>query len=321
MDHEREDAEMALEAWGISVHALSDSSIPEVLHIQSTDGQQYVLKNVGQPDVLIRTETQFRVTRYVYDAGLPIAYLLETKTGSFHCQVDDSIFILMPYLPDDEPDFYGPESGPLYRTLGEAYGRLHAILSEFDGPIETWEDNAYDPLFKDYVPEALPKLAGETKRRVEELLSEVEPHLKAIAEELPMEPIFQDVHRGNVRMVGGQFRGFIDCDHICIGQRIDDITGALTSMIKYRGRNGLPVNGDTHKQRGHWLDCFGEFLVGYGAVSPIRPLEIEHLPYTMLTCCLPELETIEGDSADLELMDWYYDHRELIAARCAACLH
>ena len=73
----------------------------------------------------------------------------------------------MPFLPDDHPDFYGPDSASLYRTLGAAYGRLHGILADFDGPIETWEDNAYDLLFKHYVPEALPKVSGEMRRKVE----------------------------------------------------------------------------------------------------------------------------------------------------------
>jgi Ser/Thr protein kinase RdoA (MazF antagonist) len=309
------EVERALAAWDVSVRDISIDSVPEVHHVESKSGERYVLKDVGEPDVLVRTETQFRVTRYVHTAGLPIAYLLATREGSFCSRIDDSIFILMPHLPDDDPDFYGSTSGPLYRTLGQAYGRLHAILSEFDGPIETWEDNAYDPLFNDYVPEALPKLSGETKRRVEDLLSEVEPHLKAIAKDLPMEPVFQDVHRGNVRMVDGEFHGFIDCDHICIGQRIDDISGALTSMIKYRGRNGLPVDGDTTTQRGYWLEHFCGFLSAYHAVNPIRPLEVEHIPYAMLTCCLPEVEAIDGGSANLDLMDWYFANRSQIESR------
>ena len=303
------EAERALETWDISVQCIRADAVPEVYHVEATTGERFVLKNVGAPDVLVRTETQFRVTRHVHDSGLPIAYLIETRSGLSYSRIDSSIYILMPFLPDDEPDFYGPDSGPLYRTIGAAYGRLHAILADFEGPIETWEDNAYDPLFKDYVPEALPKLSGEARRRVEDTLSEVEGHLRLIASSLPMEPVFQDVHRGNVRMVKGEFRGFIDCDHISIGQRIDDITTALISLIKYRGRNGLPSKDKTDEHRRWWLAHFSEFLASYNAVNPLRPLEKDHLLYVMLARCLPELEEIKGETASLELLDWFYAHR------------
>ena len=309
------EAKRALEAWDVSVQCIRADAVPEVYHVEATTGEHFVLKNVGAPDVLVRTETQFRVTRHIHDSGLPIAYLVETRSGSSYSRIDSSIYILMPFLPDDEPDFYGPDSGPLYRTLGSAYGRLHAILADFEGPIETWEDNAYDPLFKDYVPEVLPKLPGETRRRVEDTLSEVEGHLRLIASSLPMEPIFQDVHRGNVRMVKGEFRGFIDCDHICIGQRIDDITTALISMIKYRGRNGLPSEGETGEHRRWWLAHFSEFLASYNAVNPLRPLERDHLPYVMLSRCLPELEEIERGNICLQLLDWFQANRTEIEVR------
>ena len=309
------EAKQALEAWDVSVQCIRADAVPEVYHVESTTGERFVLKNVGAPDVLVRTETQFRVTRHVHDSGLPIAYLVETRSGLSYSKIDSSIYILMPFLPDDEPDFYGPDSGPLYRTLGAAYGRLHAILTDFEGPIETWEDNAYDPLFKDYVPEALPKLSGEARRRVEDTLSEVEGHLRLIASSLPMEPVFQDVHRGNVRMVKGEFRGFIDCDHISIGHRIDDITTALISMIKYRGRNGLPSEGETSEHRGWWLAHFSEFLASYNAVNPLRPLERDHMPYVMLSRCLPELEEIERGNTCLQLLDWFQANRTEIEVR------
>ena len=307
-DHMKE-AERALETWDISVQCIRAATVSKVYHVKSTTGERFVLKNVGAPDVLVRTETWFRVARHVHESGLPIAYLVETNMGSFYSRIDSSIYILMPFLPDDEPNFYGPDSAPLYQTIGAAYGRLHAILADFDGPIETWEDNAYDPLFKDYVPEALPKLSGEARRRVEDALSEVKDHLRMIASSLPMEPVFQDVHRGNVRMVKGEFRGFIDCDHISIGQRIDDITTALISLIKYRGRNGLPSKDKTDEHRRWWLSHFSEFLASYNAVNPLRPLEKDHLLYVMLARCLPELEEIKGGTASLELLDWFYAHR------------
>ena len=303
------EAEQALGTWDISVQCIRAATVSKVYHVTSTTGERFVLKNVGAPDVLVRTETWFRVARHVHESGLPIAYLVETNTGSFYSRIDSSIYILMPFLPDDEPNFYGPDSAPLYQTIGATYGRLHAILADFEGPIETWEDNAYDPLFKDYVPEALPKLSDEARRRVEDALSEVKDHLRMIASSLPMEPVFQDVHRGNVRMVKGEFRGFIDCDHISIGQRIDDITTALISLIKYRGRNGLPSKDKTDEHRHWWLSHFSEFLISYNAVNPLRPLERDHLLYVMLARCLPELEEIKGGTASLELLDWFYAHR------------
>lgn len=309
------EAKRALEAWDVSVQCIRADAVPEVYHVESTTGERFVLKDVGAPDVLVRTETQFRVTHHVHDSGLPIAYLIETRSGLSYSRIDSSIYILMPFLPDDKPDFYGPDSGPLYRTLGAAYGRLHAILSDFEGPIETWEDNAYDPLFKDYVPKALPKLSGEARRRVEDTLSEVEGHLRLIASSLPMEPVFQDVHRGNVRMVKGEFRGFIDCDHISIGQRIDDITTALISMIKYEGRNGLPSEGETGEHRRWWLAHFSEFLASYNAVNQLRPLERDHMPYVMLSRCLPELEEIERGNTCLQLLDWFQANRTDIEVR------
>ena len=309
------EVKQALDAWDVSVQCIRADAVPEVYHVESITGERFVLKNVGAPDVLVRTETQFRVTRHVHDSGLPIAYLVETRSGSFYSRIDSSIYILMPFLPDDEPDFYGPDSGPLYRALGKAYGRLHAILADFEGPIETWVDNAYDPLFKAYVPEALPKFPGEARQRVEDMLSEVEGHLRLIASSLPMEPVFQDVHRGNVRMVKGEFRGFIDCDHISIGQRIDDITTALISMIKYEGRNGLPSEGETSEHRRWWLAHFSEFLASYNAVNPLRPLERDHMPYVMLSRCLPELEEIERGNTCLQLLDWFQANRTEIETR------
>ena len=115
-------------------------------------------------------------------------------------------------------------------------------------------------------------------------------------------------------MVDGEFRGFIDCDHICIGQRIDDISTALISMIKYRGRNGLPSEGETDEHRHWWLAHFGGFLRSYNAVNPLRPLEREHMLYTMLARCLPELGEMEGGTVGLELIDWFGAHRAEIEA-------
>lgn len=89
---------------------------------------------------------------------------------------------------------------------------------------------------------------------------------------------------------------------ISIGHRIDDITTALISMIKYRGRNGLPSKDKTDEHRHWWLAHFGEFLTSYNAVNPLRPLERDHLLYVMLARCLPELEEIKGGTASLELM-------------------
>ena len=117
-----QEAKRALTAWDISVDSIRTDEVPEVYHVESAMGDRFVLKNVGEPDVLVRTETQYRVTRHIHECGFPIAYLVETKAGSFYGRVDSSIYILMPYLPDDGPDFYSADAAPLYRTIGVAYG-------------------------------------------------------------------------------------------------------------------------------------------------------------------------------------------------------
>ena len=78
------EAERVLGTWDISVQCIRAATVSKVYHVKSTTGERFVLKNVGAPDVLVRTETWFRVARHVHESGLPIAYLVETNTGSFY---------------------------------------------------------------------------------------------------------------------------------------------------------------------------------------------------------------------------------------------
>jgi len=299
-----------LGAWDVPLGRVEQDEVPGVYHVDTKDGKRYVLKNVGDLDMMARTEVQFRVTRHVHEAGIPIAYLLSTKDGSFHTTCGSEMFVLMPYLHGEEMDFYGPKSGPAYRGLGGAYGRLHACLSEYDGSIDAWRVDLYDLVFNDYAPRWLPHLSGDALSRAQGALRELEAPLQLLAARLPVQPILLDVHLGNVRMVGDEFRGFTDCDHICIGQRLFDVVTALSSMVRYRGRNGLPVDGDPEEQRDYWLSHFSESLSGYHEVNPLSELERDHLWPGMLSCCFPDAREIRGGVPILEHMDWFYSHRK-----------
>ena len=54
-DHMKE-AERALRTWDISVQCIRAATVSKVYHVKSTTGERFVLKNVGAPDVLVRTE-------------------------------------------------------------------------------------------------------------------------------------------------------------------------------------------------------------------------------------------------------------------------
>ena len=304
--------EAVLGAWGVPLRSIQQAEVPGVYHVYSQNGKRYVLKNVGGLDMMARTEVQYRVTRHVHQAGIPIAYLLPTQDGSFYSTSGSEMFVLMPYLHGEETDFYGPESAPAYLNLGRAYGRLHACLSEYDGPIETWRVDIYDLVFNDYAPRWLPHLSGDVLSRIQATLRELEDPLQLLATELPVQTILLDAHRGNVRMMGDEFRGFIDCDHICIGQRFFDVVTALSSMVRYRGRNGLPVDGDPEEQRAYWLSHFSQFLSGYHEVNPFFELERDHLWLGMLSCCFPDGREIRDGVPVLEHMDWFYSNREVM---------
>ena len=302
--------ESVLDAWNVPVRGVQSIEVPGVYHVDSTDGERYVLKNVGGMEMATRTDVQFRVTRHVHESGIPIAYLLPSKRDSFYCTDGSEMFVLMPFLHGEETNFYGPESSPAYRNLGIAYGRLHACLAEFDGAIDTRRIDLYDLVFNDYAPRWLPHLAGDVRTKVEATLEELRAPLQLLTSELPVQVILLDCHVGNVRMVRGEFHGFIDCDHICMGQRFMDVVTALSSMVRYVGRNGLPVGGDRDEQRGYWLSRFGQFLSGYHGVNPLSEIERDNLWLGMLSCCFPDEREIKGGVPILEHMDWFYSNRK-----------
>ncbi len=306
------EVEESLSAWALEASSVELDGVPDIYHVHTRDGEHYVLKNVGTPEVLARTEAQFRVTRHVHEAGLPIAYLLATIEGSFYTQSSESVFVLMPYIEGDETDFYAPESAGAYRSLGRAYARLHACLRGFDGPVNTWKEDMHTMVFEEYAPQWLPYLSDGDLSKVERTLQLLESPLQRLSDQLPVQVIFLDVHRGNVRLVGDQFRGFIDCDHICHGQRLLDVVTALTSMVRYKGRNGLPIGGDQDDQRRYWLSHFGRFLGEYHLANPFSSLERDHLWLCMLASCFPDEREIKDEVPVLEHMDWFYNHRDII---------
>ena len=140
-------------------------------------------------------------------------------------------------------------------------------------------------------------------------------------ERLGEQPIFLDVHLGNVRMLDNQFLGFIDCDHICLGPRLRDISGALSSMVRYVGRNGLPKDGGRQHQRALWLEHFGQYLSGYNEVSRLTVLERDTLWLAMLCCCFPgDDDEFRQTTTIVQHMEWFWTYRDTIEAAIAQSL-
>ncbi len=67
-----------LRAWPIDLAGVEpDPQHPHIWNVTACGGEHYVLKNLkALPDLFERTELQHRLTQYLHQHGVPVAYFL-----------------------------------------------------------------------------------------------------------------------------------------------------------------------------------------------------------------------------------------------------
>jgi Ser/Thr protein kinase RdoA (MazF antagonist) len=107
----------------------------------------------------------------------------------------------------------------------------------------------------------------------------IRPHeskARAALAGLPVQLIHGDCNNGNVLLNGGRVSGFIDFDHLPVGERIYDLAYYLVHVVRRGGRASIR-----------------EYVDGYDAANPLTPNERAAVPAAML-------------AAEVSLTSWSY---------------
>ena len=260
-----------LDAWPIDVSGFEiDPQFPHIWNVTAGEGERYVLKNLkALPDLLERTELQHRLTQYLHQHGVPVAYFIETKAGAVTVTDGEDVFVLMPHLQREPTDFHADGAGPVYGNVGRAYARLHEALREYDGQIASWQTVLHPRLFEQSAPRLRKRHSGKDLERLEAILDGLEGPIADVSPRLEAQPILWDCHAGNTLIHSGQVSGFVDCDHISFGPRICDPANFAANLI---------VRTCEPRHREPWLKHLPRLVEGYASGTRLTPVEQKAFP-------------------------------------------
>ena len=307
-----------LYAWPIEFSEVETREVYDtpLTFVTAITGERYILKNVGEAsDMSHRTERQHKVTQHLHRNNIPVAYLLTTRHGGFSASDGTDLYILMPALPREQPNLFGPNSAPIFDNLGRTYARLHDALAEFDKEVDTWSSLFFDRLYERTAPLLRKSLTGEDLRVVEDLLDTIEEPMRKLSPQLEEQVILWDCHTGNTIFSNGQVSGFVDCDHISNGPRVFDIANMASNMIVY------DQHPDLIKV---WLDRLPVYVRAYHQTSPLSDAEQQAIAYGIqsFSCVLFAHFLEYGGKPDsaaktLNAIRWHQANHDLLHAAVA----
>jgi Ser/Thr protein kinase RdoA (MazF antagonist) len=262
---------LPLEAWSSTLARAHvdqlEHSNPEVLlwSIKAADHRQYVLRSAGPWRPGADLADEHRVLLHLSRNGVSVALPVRTDSGALFVTNCERTYVLAPRLATQAVNHEShPDAADICSRIGTALGDLHLALASYPSPVESYQHDLLVHAFE----ESYPKLPVDVRER------SIDPHAdeaKSVLRGLPTQLIHGDCNSGNVLVSNGQVSGFIDFDHLPVGQRLYD----LAYYLVHRRRE--LVADDTS-----FLAAVASYVAGYHRSNPLSDAERAALPAAML---------------------------------------
>lgn len=239
-----------------------------VFLVAAEDGRRYILK-VVRPDARDASiADEYRILLHLQKAGLPVAPLLITDSGTVSADLDGDSFVLMEFLPNDR--HLSPEAGQdalhTCNRIGCAIGSLASALERYPWAVESFTHDIVHQTFEIRYPALPTELRNALGRRVHDATNALS--------DIPMQLIHGDCNPGNVLLrktgSGIEVSGFVDLDHLPTGQRIYD----LAYYIAYRCRHYAASHSSTGHSAERFAELIAAYVSGYNSSNPLTSREL-----------------------------------------------
>ncbi|QNE17271.1 phosphotransferase [Kribbella qitaiheensis] len=227
-----ETAEPPIDAWS---NTLGTPRVDRLAHgnpdvrlwsVWGDDDRPYILRAVGQWRPGASLTDEHRVLLHLKEAGVSVAVPVRSNDGALYVEHRNRTYVLVPRLPADDVEHeLLPDAGDVCARIGSAIGGLHLALAEYPRVVESYEHDLLQHAFEG----SRPKLPRNIRERW------IDPHAevaRTVLRGLPIQLIHGDCNSGNVLLSEGQVSGFIDLDHLPVGQRIYDLAYYLVSRVR-----------------------------------------------------------------------------------------
>jgi Ser/Thr protein kinase RdoA (MazF antagonist) len=237
------------------------------------DGRSYIMRAFGpwRPGASLADE--YRVLLHLQGAGVPVAVPIVTDDAMLCVKDGDHNYVLAPRLAAEGNGNHELllKAGDVCFRIGSAIGALHAALAEYPWPVKSYRHDLLNHAFE----HAYPKLPEEVRAH------SADPHrdvAMAMLRGLPVQLIHGDCNAGNVLLSDGHVSGFIDLDHLPIGQRIYDLSYYLVHCV----REVTARPGEQERLGSALLSVVGRYVDGYHAVNALSTAERAAVPAAIL---------------------------------------
>ena len=305
-----------LKYWNVVPSGTLQQIHPErVYHVQTQNGEDLLLKDLGTDYSEGRLALEFEVLQHLSTAQVPVAVPLLDKRGNPAVISGGHLFTLSPFLkPRGSAETVSWEA--LCKTYGMAIGDLHIALASFptEGLVRrTWRNDPIKESFENRIPSLQQFLQGDQAAWFKRIVGEMESEMKRALADLPEQLIHRDCHPGNVLTDVVEVIGFIDCDHFSIGPRILDLAYFVIHLVKWEVH-------DPDKTVG-WLHYFPLVIQGYEQRSLLSSREKSALPYmivyvlVMFADFFYHLENEAAAKVELDALAFIHSHLDDIKRR------
>ncbi|MDA1348218.1 MAG: phosphotransferase [Chloroflexi bacterium] len=243
----------------------------------STVGSNLILKDLGEkePDVA-RLEFLCEVLEHVDASGLAVSNPLRTRDGQPCFRSGGRTYQVYRQIDADPYPQDPVERKSLFSDVGQSIAQLHESLAAYRDPglsERTWRED-HVPAYDGWVERLTRDLSGTERSVVSEVArvrgAETKLRMARPGEQL----IHRDLHPGNVLVRQNRVVGFIDCDHLSIGQSVFDLA--------YYAANLLKAQVDDAERPLPWLEEASALVSGYREQRPFSEDEMEAFPHALL---------------------------------------
>lgn len=272
-----QEAAEVLKHWNVVPSGVLRGIHPErVFHVQTQNGEDLLLKDLGANHSEERLTLEFEILQYLSAAQVPVAVPLLDTRGNPAVVSNGHLFTLSPFLKAlSSANAISWEA--LCVKYGVAIGDLHTALASFptEGLMQrTWRNDPMKDSFENRIPSLYQFLQGEQAVWFKKIVDGIESEMKHALTDLPEQLIHRDCHPGNILTDGAEVIGFIDCDHFSLGPRVLDLSYFVIHLVK----------GEVHDldKAADWLNYFPLVIQGYEQKIRLSDHEKTALPYMIV---------------------------------------
>lgn len=284
----------------------------------TTAGAAFVLKDISDAPDLTRLEFTRDVLAHLARAGVRVPTPLPARSGQLAVPAGERVYQLTEFIETGGDAIDHAQRAELLSNTGQAIARLHQALASYPDKAaaeKTWHEDLSGQVGRwiSDLSAGLPEAQGAVVRRVGlERGAAIADALRGLPEQL----IHRDCHPGNILTQGTRVTGFIDCDHICIGPRVFDLSYYAVHHVKWVV--------DDAAATGRWLADLPRLLAGYRSVQSLTQGELAAFPYGMMAyhlllshwfMGLPQLEPI---AIDIRSLAWLHANFDAVVQAAAA---